>query len=129
MNKNYIEIQFDGTTLSYDEIMSLVDRNKEKIKLDRVWKATISKIPTLNFKEDWDVKVIPCFGGVVARFITAKNGKEISVYLDMFGQEGGQYGEPYWEAYHMNNNNGEHPERFDIDDTRGLLDYISKVLD
>ena len=65
MNKNYIEIQFDGTTLSYDEIMSLVDRNKEKIKLDRVWKATISKIPTLNFKEDWDVKVIPCFGGVV----------------------------------------------------------------
>lgn len=62
------------------------------------WRGWCTSIPFLTFPAGIAVKVIPPFGGAVARFIARANGKEISVYLDCFDKLG--YVEsPYWEMY------------------------------
>ena len=46
------------------------------------WYSWIDKIPALHFDPEWDVRIIPPFGGAVARFYVHYNGNHVSVYLD-----------------------------------------------
>ena len=63
------------------------------------WKGIIDKLPSLKFRKKYEVKIIPPFGGAVARFYIEKNGEHVcSVYCDFFDRLGG-YGEPYYELY------------------------------
>ena len=58
----------------------------------------VKEIPYIKFPTDWDVKIIPNFGGSVVRFIVKKEDLTVSVYLDCY-ENLGYYGEPYWEIY------------------------------
>ena len=56
------------------------------------------EIPFIKFESEWEVKVIPPFGGAVVRFVIQYNNKRVSVYLDCYDSLG-LVGEPYWEIY------------------------------
>lgn len=58
----------------------------------------VDEIPYINFPKDWNVKIIPPFGGAVVRFQVKKDEKMISVYLDCYDNLG-VFGSPYWEIY------------------------------
>ena len=53
-------------------------------------------IPPLRFKEEWEVQIIPPFGGALVRFLVSANDKLLSVYLDGYNMLGGVRGEIYW---------------------------------
>ena len=107
--------------------------NNRDVQLDRLfiesaqkWRDWVRRIPNLSFKEDWLVKIIPPFGGAMARFLIAHKdnpGYELSIYLDCFDSLG-CVGEPYWEVYPVQ---GE-PERLLMEDTEGLLLLIEREL-
>jgi hypothetical protein len=87
------------------------------------WRAIIKQMPAIEFPRGWKVKVIPPFAGAVARFLVCKGDREISVYLDWFSRLGCCTA-PYWEAYPI----GDDTERFDLQDTAGLVAAIRKEL-
>jgi len=95
----------------------------------------VDEIPTINFKPDWDVKIIPPFGGAVVRFIVTKGKARVSVYLDCYDLIG-IYGEPYWEiypGYFYTEKDGdivyEDTMRYDMKDTSGLIKGIEYSLE
>lgn len=90
----------------------------EKIMESGKW---ISEIPYLNFKPEWQVKVIPPFAGAVIRFIIKNGEKTISVYLDCYNKLG-CYNKPYWEIYPYLDDTF----RCDMSDTESLLEAITK---
>ena len=67
----------------------------ETLQECRGWGA---RIPALHFEKEWDVKIIPPFGGAVIRFHISHNNKNVSVYFDGYS-ELGCVPEPYWEYY------------------------------
>lgn len=87
------------------------------------WRGCASKIPELHFKPEWGIIVIPPFSGAMARFIVKHNGKAVSVYLDFYDNLG-MYGSPYWEIYPIHDD----IQRYDINDTEGLLAGIEEAL-
>lgn len=76
-------------------------------------------IPSLRFKSEWDVRVLPNFMGSFSRFFI--NG-EVSVYLDFYNRLG-YYGAPYWEVY-----DGSTTTRFAFNDTVSMMDFIDETL-
>ena len=97
------------------------------VERDEDWRKWIEKIPALNFKEDWDVKVIPPFGGAIARVMIVKKGnpeKHVSVYLDCYDALGCM-GEPYWEMYPYEGDT----YRALLNNTDDLIEKITEVLD
>jgi hypothetical protein len=86
-----------------------------KIEQQHEWQKWKNEIPILQFDPSWKVRIIPPFGHAVVRFTVEPN---ISVYLDCYG-ELGWMDQPYWEAY-----NGEETDRFYLDQTQELLEYI-----
>ena len=97
--------------------------DRYKIEKEEDWRGWIDKIPFLQFKEGWKVKVIPPFSGAMARFIVEHNGKSVSVYLDCdnsLGYFSKQVGEPYWEVCPSN--------WVAMNDTIGLMAFIEAAL-
>jgi hypothetical protein len=77
-----------------------------------------SKIPFIPFKQGWLVKVIPPFGGAVARFMVSQDEKNyVSIYLDCYSQLG-SWDAPYWEVY-----------PYDGDTFRCSINEINKLVD
>ena len=63
------------------------------------WRKWVKEIPELKFPADWSIRIMPPFGGAIARFqVTTKADGWCSVYLDCFDNLG-IMGEPYWEVY------------------------------
>lgn len=85
------------------------------------WRDFIPPIPFIKFPKDWQVKIIPPFGGAVVRFIVKLPDSEVtkSVYLDCFDRLG-IMGCPYWEVYPYKNDVG----RCEMADTKKLLQMI-----
>ena len=114
-----------------EDLYSIISRGK--IEQEEKWKDVCSQIYTtkaFNFHNDWDVRIIPPFGGAFARFHVLKkddSDKKVSVYLDMMDRLGCE-GEPYWEAYNFTDDD-DTPSRFTMYDTDGLMAYITKCLD
>lgn len=103
----------------------------EKTKLARNYSESfesdkwVNEIPYLNFKEDWDVKIIPPFGGAVIRFLVTKAGKNrVSIYLDCYSMLG-SVDMPYWEVYPYDDDTFRCP----MNDTKALMDAIEHCLD
>ena len=101
----------------------------ENLQECRGWGA---RIPALHFEKEWDVKIIPPFGGAVIRFHINHNGKFVSVYFDGYSE----YSElgymvdendepiPYWEYY-----DGEECYRYYIDESEQMMTDIKKFLE
>ena len=88
-------------------------------------------IPAIRFKPEWDVRIIPPFGGAMMRFTVDHGGKHISVYCDFFDALG-LFGAPYWEMYPRTYASAGSPYtdamRFPLDDTQGLVENIDAEL-
>jgi len=88
------------------------------------WRKWMGRIPAIEFPAGWQVKVIPPFGGAMARFRVLAGGKDISVYLDVFDRLG-CVGAPYWEVYPYQGDVGRVP----MDDVSGLIAMIQETVD
>lgn len=100
------------------ELSSQVDREYEYNK----W---LTKIPYFALPVDYEIKVIPPFGGAVSRFLVRDRKKHraaVSVYLDCYEMLG-YFGEPYWEMY-PNIVGG--VSKFPMSDVDSLLENIDK---
>lgn len=101
-----------------------------EIEMNEQWRDIREKIPFIRFKECWQVRVIPPYLGAVARFEVKEDSSDsdavCSVYLDWFNVLGWCGGKPYWEVYTGVDKEG--PERFDLDDTAGVVDCIDRQL-
>ena len=95
-----------------------------EIENQEEWREWIKKIPTIQFKQDWNVKIIPPFGGAMARFCVELNGANVSVYLDV-SERLGYFGEPYWEIYPFDDD----VYRIAMDNAEELVQKISESLD
>ena len=64
------------------------------------YRKWVPQIPYINFPIDWEVKMVPPFGGAIVRFYIKRIGeqKSVSVYLDCYDRLG-CVGQPYWEIY------------------------------
>lgn len=82
------------------------------------------EIPSLNFKQEWNVKIVPGFGGAIIRFVIYYNNRRVSVYLDCYG-ELGLCTEPYWEIYPYKSD----AFRCSMNDTEALMGKITEVLE
>ena len=82
-----------------------------------------------EFEREWDVKIIPPFGGAVIRFHIDHNGKHVSVYFDGYSELGYMVDEndkpiPYWEYY-----DGEECYRYYIDESEQMMEDIKRFLE
>lgn len=88
------------------------------------WGDIIKEIPSLKFKEHWEVKIIPPYAGAVARFTIYKNNKQVcSVYLDWHGNLGA-VNVPYYELYP---NEDDETNRYLLNETEELLSDINRL--
>ena len=94
------------------------------LEISEQWRLFIDTIPALKFPPEVTVKIIPPFGGAIARFILSYKDKTISVYLDAFSRLGAM-DEIYWEAYPINGD----IDRYIMEDTRGLMQAINTELE
>lgn len=105
------------------------------LKISEVYLAVRdAPIPALHFKPEWDVRIIPPFGGAMMRFMVEHNGKYVSVYCDFYSQLGFFNGgtDPYWEMYPRTFQNGGEPftdtMRFALADADELIKNIDAEL-
>lgn len=87
------------------------------------------KLPSLNFEKEWNVKIIPPFGGAVIRFHIEHNGKNVSVYFDGYSELGYMVDEqgnptPYFEYY-----DGEDCFRYYINESEKMMKDIKTFLE
>jgi len=98
---------------------------RAEVEREEEWgEKWIKEIPHLHFKQDWKVKIIPPFGGAIARFWIDKGDNHVSVYLDCYDKLG-YFGAPYWEVYPYE----EDVYRVAMNDTDELLKIIAEVID
>ena len=88
-----------------------------------------SIIPALHFEKEWDVKIIPPFGGAIIRFYIFYNNKSVSVYFDGYSELGYMVDEndkpiPYFEYY-----DGEECYRYFINESEQMMADIKKFLE
>lgn len=91
----------------------------DTIKNYRKWSK---EIPALKFPSDWNITMVPPFGGAMVRFCVTRDaypGKSISVYLDC-DDSLGCVGRPYWEIYPFKGDTC----RFFLNETDELLNGI-----
>jgi len=74
------------------------NKMKEYDKIRKRNNEWVGKIPIIPFKKDWQIELNPPFNGALVRFNVMKNGKSISVFLDV-DDSLGCMNEPYWEIY------------------------------
>lgn len=100
----------------------MLSRERQLVENHEKWREWCKDIPSLHFKEDWEVKVIPPFMGVLARFTVSKGDRSVSVYLD---GDCDTINEPFYEIY-----DGTDVMRFFMDgNTKEMMDVIGKILD
>lgn len=104
-----------------------MNRTLERAKLESEenWRDYVKNAPYINFPSEWDIQIIPPFGGAIMRFRVRYKGHEISVYAD-YHQSLGYYSNeegietPYWEIYPYMNDT----YRCAINDTKKLIKKI-----
>lgn len=106
------------------KILSNAEFALYKVESDYHWREWIHKIPSIHFKPEWEVRIIPPFGGAIARFYVEYNGKSISCYLDCYDQLG-LFGEPYWEIYPYEDD----VYRCKMNNTQELIEKIQEALE
>ena len=94
---------------------------------ERIENKWFDKIPSINFKQNWNVKILPPTGGVIVRFrvIRKEDNSEVSVYLDCYDMLK-HVGQPYWEVFSIKT--GECLICFmnEADELINIIDYLLK---
>lgn len=108
---------------SFEETMII--SKYEQLQECKKW---MREIPALHFEKEWDVKIIPPFGGAVIRFWIYYNGKHVSVYFDAYSELGFVYDDndnpiPYFEYY-----DGEECYRYYMDESEKMMEDIKNYL-
>lgn len=108
---------------SFEETMII--SKYDSLQECRKW---LKEIPALHFEKEWDVKIIPPFGGAVIRFWIDYNGKHVSVYFDAYSELGWMVDEnenpiPYFEYY-----DGEECYRYYVDESEKMMEDIKNFL-
>lgn len=98
-------------------------RKRAEIEIKEKWREITNDIPSLHFKSEWNVKIIPPSCNAIARFQVEYNGNWVSVYLDFYDQLGFAQ-QPYYEIYDRK----EEPLRFLLDDTENMMLEIDRLL-
>lgn len=101
-----------------------------EIESQEKWRDVCKKMPSLHFKEEWEVKIIPPFGGALARFIIAHNNKYVSVYYDEYSRLGWMCDAydnpiPYFELYPNANDD---VSRYYLNETEEMMKEIEELL-
>ena len=105
------------------------------------WEGKIKNIPSISFPSSWNVKIIPPYGGLMARFIVTipeHDKVSISVYYDIdnrigyFQDENGNPA-PYWEIFpyeYSYMSGGIHGETYRVfgQDTKQLVERIKTAI-
>ena len=91
----------------------------DRVQETRKW---MTEVPAFHFEKEWNVKIIPPFGGAVIRFYIDYNGKHVSVYFDAY-DELGFMGEPYFEYY-----DGEECYRYLMNESEAMMEDIKSFL-
>ena len=92
----------------------------DSLQETRKW---MRELPYLHFKQEWNVRIIPPFGGAIIRFYIDYNEKHVSVYFDGY-DELGFVGEPYFELY-----DGEECYRYLMNEHEEMMRDIEKHLE
>jgi len=74
-----------------------------RVEDDEMWRKWVKSAPWLQFPPELEVKIIPPFGGAMARFMvrfanSTDEDRHVSVYWDVFDNLG-HMDRPYWEIY------------------------------
>ena len=73
-----------------------------KYERSEQWMEWLPHIPTINFPDNWEVQIIPPFGGALIRFRVKLKGSSntdlVSICLDVYDRLGFVQ-KPYWELY------------------------------
>lgn len=108
------------------------ERNKQgnwpdrlNIERSECWREINGVMPFLNFPKQWGIKIIPPFGGALARFVVKKGSASVSVYADFYEALGCSE-VPHWEIYPDATGDN---ARFSIEaETKEMLKAIGKSL-
>lgn len=97
----------------------------DKLQEARKWKK---ELPVFHFEKEWDVKIIPPFGGAIIRFLINHNDKFVSVYFDAYSDLGWVYDEnqnpiPYFEYY-----DGKDCYRYLMNESEKMMEDIKNFL-
>lgn len=104
---------------------AMIIANYDRLQECRKW---MKEIPVFHFDKEWDVKIIPPFGGAVIRFWISYNDKSVSVYFDAYSELGYVYDEndnpiPYFEYY-----DGEECYRYYMNESEKMMEDIRNYL-
>ena len=94
----------------------------------RKWREWSLELPYLRFPPEWEVAVVPPFGGALIRFLVREPGmkERVSVYLDVDCSLGFvEYEGGYWEIYP--DKDGENA-RYYLEDVDGVFEGIAESL-
>lgn len=86
------------------------------------------RLPAFNFDKEWDVHIVPPFGGAIIRFCIKHNDKQVSVYFDGYSELGYMVDEndepiPYFEYY-----DGTDCHRYYMHESEKMMDDIRGFL-
>lgn len=92
------------------------------------YRKWLTELPAFNFDNEWNVKIIPPFGGAIIRFHIEHNGKCVSVYFDAYSELGYMFDEndeqiPYFEYY-----DGTDIYRYCLDESKQMMADIRYFL-
>lgn len=93
------------------------------VESNEKWTEWNRKIPEIQLKDGWKLKILAPFGGAMARFRVGLGDASVSVYLDV-DDSLGCVGEPYWEIYPYEDD----VSRYLINETDDLVNGIDKSL-
>lgn len=91
-------------------------------------KKWAKELPALHFEKEWDVKIIPPFGGAIIRFCIDYNKKHVSVYFDAYSTLGWEFDKnenpiPYFEYF-----DGKECYRYYINESEKMMEDIKNFL-
>lgn len=92
------------------------------------WRGWCDSMPFLPFPSSWEVRILPPFGGALARFSVRKRGgtRTVSVYFDAYGTLGAAT--DYWEVF-CGEMSAYHTHRFYRGEVPQLMACIQDQLD
>jgi hypothetical protein len=99
-------------------------QQRSSIETNDQWREWSERIPFIQFPPEWEVRIVPPYGGAVARFYVRYGNNQCSVYLDCYDRLG-YFGAPYWEVYPIDNDVARAP----MEDVPGLLELIRQSLE
>lgn len=90
----------------------------------RRWRKRGEEVPKLNFPSEWEVRIIPPFGGADARFQVYYGDASVSVYLDLYNSLG-VMDRAYWEVHPIDGDTF----RCYIEEDQSLMKAIQQSID